>query len=259
MDVVTPIRTKDVKVSRLSIDPADGNVAPCGFGRTLRRRNIAYGGLLLVVAGLGACAVAQPSIPQPRPIVIHSGARIRADYDSMTLVNEWVTREQRDIVENPNFWVIDQPQTDEVYPWEGLRFGKDTVWVGTDIRSPDSRLVQELYGHMHLMVRLGEQEKWLPEAPDAVGYELERAILNRAADAWILGRTVFDTAPYGPLDELAYAKNAGFLDAFIFTARPNEFAEARAQWARENPDDAERYRDWFVETFNREPPGLRAG
>ena len=26
---------------------------------------------------------------------------------------------------------------------------------------------------------------------------------------------------------------------------------------RENPDAAERYRSWFVQTFNREPPGLR--
>ena len=84
------------------------------------------------------------------------------------------------------------------------------------------------------------------------------AISARAADAWILGRTVFDTQPFGPLDELAYAKYEGFLDAFIFTARPGEFAQARAEWARSNPEEADRYRDWFLETFNREPPGIRA-
>ena len=62
----------------------------------------------------------------------------------------------------------------------------------------------------------------------------------------------------GPLDELAYAKYEGFLDAFLFTARPEEFARARAEWARANPGAADRYRDWFLETFNREPPGIRA-
>ena len=63
--------------------------------------------------------------------------------------------------------------------------------------------------------------------------------------------------PYGPLDELAYAKEAGFLDAFIFTARPDEFAVRRAQWARANPGEVERFREWFLDTFSREPKGLR--
>jgi hypothetical protein len=108
------------------------------------------------------------------------------------------------------------------------------------------------------MATMGRQEEWLPEAPDAVGFDLERAILARAADAWILGRAVYNTVPYGPLDEIAYAKEGGFLEAFIFTARPSEFATARTEWARANPGAMERYRDWFLETFNREPPGLRA-
>ena len=68
---------------------------------------------------------------------------------------------------------------------------------------------------------------------------------------------MFATAPFGPLDELMYATEEGFLDAFVFTARPEEFAEARAAWAREKPEEAEGYRSWFLETFNREPPGLR--
>jgi hypothetical protein len=98
----------------------------------------------------------------------------------------------------------------------------------------------------------------MPEAPDAVGYELERAIVKRVADAWVLGRTVFDTQPFGPMDELAYASESGFLEAFIFTARPTEFAASRTEWVRQNAGEMERYRDWFVDTFNSEPPGLRA-
>ncbi|MDZ7781038.1 MAG: hypothetical protein U5R14_14045 [Gemmatimonadota bacterium] len=176
----------------------------------------------------------------------------------MKKVNEWVTREQRNIVEDPSFWVIGEPVTEEVYVWEGLRVSNDSVWVQVDARAPDTRLVHQIYGHLHLMSSMGRQEEWLPEAPDAVGYELERAILERCADAWTLGRTVFDTAPYGPLDELAYASDAGYLDAFIFTARPDEFASSRAEWARANPDRADEYREWFLDTFSREPPGLRS-
>ncbi len=224
----------------------------------MSRKSIRRGPVTLALASLlAACSVADPPIPEPRPIVVHSGARIRAERDHMQEVNDWVTRQQRNIVEDPTFLVALDAVTEEVYLWENLRIQADTVWVSVDVRAPDTRLVHEIYGHLHLMSRVGRQEEWMPEAPTAEGYDLERAILARCADAWILGRTVFETAPYGPLDELAYAKDAGHLDAFIFTARPDEFAPARAEWARANPGAPEAYRDWFLETFNREPPGLR--
>jgi hypothetical protein len=176
----------------------------------------------------------------------------------MQAVNEWVLREQTNIEQDPGFWVITDMAVEEGYPWEGLRFaGSDTVRVRLDPRASDAELVYSIYGHLHLMARMGRQEEWLPEAPTATGYELERAILSRVSDAWLLGRTTFDTQPYAPLDELIYSKEYGYLDAFIFTARPNEFAEARAEWARAKPGEAETYRQWFVQTFSREPPGLR--
>ena len=223
-------------------------------------RLLGAGAVWTLVVLLAGCAAGTPDIPNPRPIIIYSGARVRADPERMREVNAWVTREQDNIVNDPGFMVETGLAADEVYPWDGLEFaGTDTVKVRLDPRAPDARLVFELYAHQHLMARMGRQEEWLPEAPTARGYELERAILNRISDAWLLGRTAFDTQPYAPLDELIYANEAGYLDAFIFTARPNEFAEARAEWARENPGAADAYRDWFVKTFNREPPGLRAG
>jgi hypothetical protein len=215
----------------------------------------------LIVAGLlPACSAAQPDVPEPRPIIIFSGARIRVEKDRLRTINEWVSREQTNIIDDPGFLVRTGLAVEEVYPWDGLEFaGTDTVDVRLDPRASDAKLVFEIYGHLHLMARMGRQEEWLPEAPTATGYALERAILARVSDAWLLGRTAFDTQPYGPLDELIYAAEAGYLDAFIFTARPNEFAEARAAWAREKPAEAQAYRDWFLETFSREPPGLRGG
>lgn len=216
---------------------------------------------LVVATGLlGGCAAAAPDIPDPRPLIIFSGARIRVDKERMKAINEWVTREQTNITDDPAFLVQTNFAVDEVYPWQGLEFaGSDTVKVRLDPRAQDARLVFEIYGHLHLMARMGRQEEWLPEAPAANGYDLERAILARISDAWLLGRSTFDTQPYAPLDELIYANENGYLDAFIFTARPDEFGEARARWAREKPGEAEAYRTWFMETFNREPPGLRTG
>jgi hypothetical protein len=215
-------------------------------------------GVLGLAATLGACASGPADIPPPRPIVVHSGERIRVDRDRMREVNDWVTREEANIRDDPSFWVISEATVDDVYPWEGMRISSDSVWVPVPLGGSDAALVYRLYGHLHLMVEMGRQAEWLPEAPDAVGYELERAILKRCADAWVLGRTVFDTQPYGPTDELAYSSEEGYLDAFIFTARPNEFAASRAEYVRENPDVMQSYRDWFVNAFSREPPGIRS-
>lgn len=247
-------------MSRLKIcRPTDRNPSRPLRVATRRRKSLALLALLGSVAALEACAAGAPSIPPPRPIVIHSGVRVRPDHEEMKVVNEWVLREQINIEEDPSFWVIGEAVLNEVLPWEGMRLGQDSVTVQIPLGAQDASLVYQIYGHLHLMVQMGRQEEWLPEAPDAVGYDLERAIVARIADAWILGRSVFDTQPFGPLDELAYAKDAGFLDAYIFTARPNEFAASRADWARANPGRVDEYREWFLQTFNREPPGLRAG
>ena len=176
----------------------------------------------------------------------------------MKEINEWVAREDENIRLDPSFWVIGSPVAREVFPWEGLHVSNDTVTVLVTQTAQDAGTIYQIYGHLHLMVSMGRQEEWLPEAPDAVGYELERAIVKRTSDAWILGRTTFDFVPFGPLDELAYAVEEGFLDAFVFTARPDDFASSRTEWARSNPGEMERFRDWFIETFNREPPGIRS-
>lgn len=215
-------------------------------------------GILALLTVATGCSAANPEIPPPRPIIVHSGARIRADHERMKEVNEWVTRADRTITEDPSFWVIGQPAVEETFPWEGMEISNDTVSLRVPLGGRDGSLVYQIYGFLHLMAEMGRQEEWLPEAPDATGYDLERAIMERVADAWILGRTVFDTQPFAPLDEIAYAKDAGYLDPFIFTARPDEFATSRAEWARAHPGKMEEYREWFVDTFNREPPGVRA-
>jgi hypothetical protein len=226
--------------------------------RTRSPKTLARVGILAAIAFVSACAASAPALPPPRPIIIHSGARIRADHEEMEQVNEWVTREQANIVNDPSFWVVSNNSLSENFPWEGMRVVADSVILNQPLGGRDAQLVYQIYGHLHLMVEMGRQEEWLPEAPEATGYELERAIAERVADAWILGRTVFDTQPFTPMDELAYAKHFGFIDAFIFTARPGEFGTDRAEWARANPGRTDEYRDWFLETFNTEPPGIRA-
>jgi len=59
------------------------------------------------------------------------------------------------------------------------------------------------------------------------------------------------------LEELVYANENGYLNAMLLTARGDEFKEERQAWLKDDPEALERYRRWFVDTFSREPPGLR--
>ena len=74
---------------------------------------------------------------------------------------------------------------------------------------------------------------------------------------WLLGRSVYQAVAFEPLEELMYSNENGYLDAFILTARGDEFREERQAWLREDPGAMERYRQWFMDTFEKEPPGMR--
>ncbi len=222
-------------------------------------RNGSYFWGIVMALVLSGCGAASLQLPPPRPIVVHSGARLRPDPDRMAEVDAWVKAENTNIVEDPSFLVISTTALGEAFPWDELDVvSDDSVKVGYQPAVPDISLPYQIYAHLHLMARRGELDVWLPEAQNATGYVLERAIVKRVSDAWLYGRSVFETTPYALLDELVFSVENGYLDAFLFTARPEEFAREREAWVAENPNGLEEFKAWFQETFERLPPGLRA-
>ncbi len=204
----------------------------------------------------GACVGAY-SLPAPRPLVVRSGARVYADEARLDEIDIWVREHQENIVLDPSFLIAEKSSAEETYPWDGLTITGDTAEVLVYAAAPESGSILSFYGHFHLMDKMDRLDEFLPEAVGAQGYELERAILARVSDAWMYGRAVFDIAPYAPLDELMFSHENGYLDAFILTARPEEFEEERDTWLKENPGREEEYARWFLETFETEPPGRR--
>jgi len=174
----------------------------------------------------------------------------------MDTIYRWLTDENDNIELDPAFLIAGVPAARESLPWETLTLVGDTARLQYDRSNPDAAAAFNIYAHLHLMKQMGRLDEWLPEHADAEGYELERAMVARMADAWLLGRAVFDAAAYGPLDEVIYAREAGFLDAYLLVARAEEFPEARRQWEQEDPGRLEEYRTWFGRVFEGDPPGL---
>ncbi len=215
--------------------------------------------MALTAAVTVACATAEVQLPTPRRLVLQSGERLAPTKADMEEVDAWV-REQMDSIElDPSFMIYTTSQDAPAYPWENLEVSArgDTARIGAQGRVPDIFGPYTLYAHLHLMAAQGRLDRWLPEAPKAADFELERAILSRVADAWVYQRSIFDAQPYELLDELAYAKANDFLDAFILVSRPDAFVEARRSWMAEHPDQRSAYLSWFRNTFERDPPGLR--
>lgn len=211
-----------------------------------------YTTVALLILALGACA-STTELPAPRSIIVPTGVRVQADAELMEEVDVWVRQQMENINQDPTFLIITEPQDTQTYPWETLAVSGDTARVGVQRGAADAQTPSLIYAHFHLMSeREGGLEEWLPEAAEAEGYELERAILERVADVWLYGRAIFDAAPYGPLDELLYAREFGYLDALLLTARSEEFPDAASRWRAEEPNEETEFRQWFRETFERD-------
>jgi hypothetical protein len=216
---------------------------------------------LLGVGILAACAGTTP-LPQTRSVITLTGERVQADPEAMVEVDAWLRPQLEDIERKGDRIRLLQEER-PVYPWQTLEITGDTAMVSVQQGQGDAETPFLLYAHFRLMAEEGGEAlaPWLPEAvpeegPAAEGFELERMILRRIADVWLLGRSVFDTTPYGPLDELLYANEAGFLEEFMLTSQPERFeAEAEAHFSA-NPERREAFRRWFLQTFEREGPGF---
>ena len=241
-----------VKHTATELAPSTGR----GYASILRTALIAIG----VVGFTAGCGSTGPSqVPEPRGLIIHSGERLRPDRERMQDVHIRVSEQVDSIIVDPSFMITTSFQDGPVHPWDALELNPagDSAEIQVQNTAFDASGAYRIYAHLHLMAAQNRLDRWLPEAIGGDEFELERAILEGVADTWLYQRSIFDAQPYGPLDELMFARESGYLDAYILTAQTDSFVEARRTWQSEEPGAAEEYREWFFRVFRREPPGMR--
>jgi hypothetical protein len=212
------------------------------------------GATLLAVAAfafVSACGGGGLVLPEPRPLVVQSGARLSADEARLMEIYQWVDAETKNIELDPTFLIAATPAAIDAYPWETLEINADTASLQYRRTTPDLAAVYNIYAHLHLMREMGRIDEWMPEAVGVNDWEFERRVVARVTDAWLLGRASFGFVPERLMDELLYAKEAGQLDAMLLTLRGHEFPEAKEAWLEANPGADEEFKAWFQETFDR--------
>lgn len=212
----------------------------------------AFAGALLLTACGGTAA-----FPQPRGIIVFSGERISVDPERMEAVDRALRPHLEDIDRNPTFVIRLNRQVASAYPWDTLELRGDTAHIAVERTAGDAQTPFQIYAHLRLMQERGELGEWVPAAEDRAlsGLEAEEAILGYVGDVWLLGRSVFDTQPYGPLDELIYAQDRGFLTHFILATQAERFAQEREAFHERNPEWEAELSDFFQRTFERDGPG----
>lgn len=221
-------------------------------------------GALLGGGLLSACGSRAIELPAPRPLITKTGERLRAEPERLAEIDAWVRAQLDSINVDPSFMIISRFDTEERQLWDGMSFvvdstdmQQDTVVIHVEGSPPEVTRTYNIYAHLHLMKRLGRDDVWLPEAAGADGYELEKAIVTRVSDAWLYARSIFDAIPYSVLDELMYSNEAGYLDAYLLTARQGDFSDEYEAWMAANPGQKAEYMQWFERIFERPPPGER--
>lgn len=217
----------------------------------MRPKNLRLGALALLALAT-ACGGGGLVLPEPRPLVIQSGARLNPEEDRLKEIYEWVDREVQNIEQDPSFLIVSEPAATDVFPWETLEIRGDTATIQYRRTNPDLASVFQIYAHLHLMREMGRIDEWMPEAVDARGWDFERRVVARVTDAWLLGRASFGFVPSRLMDELVYAKEAGQLEPYLLTLRGHEFPRAREDWLEASPGADQVFREWYQETFGRE-------
>jgi hypothetical protein len=221
-------------------------------GQRVRRQGGAAAVLLLLLLAAG-CGGGTTML-QPRSVVNFAGERIQADPEVMAEVEAWLRPQLDDIERNPSFLIRLLREPEPLYPWSRLQIQADTAQLALQSAIQDAETPFLVYGHLRLMESRGELERWLPGSEALEGLELERAMLERISDLWLLGRSVFDTQAHGPLDEIMYAREGGFLDEFILATQGERFAQEREAHFRDRPEREEAFREWFLRVFEAEGP-----
>jgi len=211
----------------------------------------------VLVLALSGCSGELPP-PQTRGIIIYSGERLQTTPERMAEVERWL-RPQLEHIDTSRAFLIRLVEEDAFrYPWDTLEIEGDTASVRLASTALDAETPYLIYAHLRLIEAQGTLEEWAPEAEGLEGFEAERAILERVSDVWLLGRAAFDTHPFGPMDELLYANENGYLEDYIFATQGHRFPAAEQSYREANPEREAEFREWMLRTFEREGPGFLA-
>jgi len=147
---------------------------------------------------------------------------------------------------------VSERRPEASYPWNVVTVVDDSTadlqGLPANLREADRAYYNYAVRRMHV-VRSTD-----PDVSCDSLLSLERDVVSSFTDGWIVSRTLFGGPPFAPLDEIAFARDAGHLPALIAAHGDRQHGACPAQWAHDNAPAVATYQEWREEHFPLPPP-----
>lgn len=131
------------------------------------------------------------------------------------------------------------------YPWNAIEVVTDSlaaVITPGNLREAD----RAYYNYVVLRMHAVRQD---PDVPCGDVFAREMEAIDGFVDGWVVARTLFGGPAYEPLDEFAFAREAGVLAGMIAELSDRQLGGCLAVWREENADAVTEYREWRTERY----------
>lgn len=204
--------------------------------------------VIAVFAGvvLDAPAAAQYSLTAP------AGTTVEFDRERLLDMRERSQALWADLQEDPRILYytaygreLGERDAESAYPWNAIEVVADSlaaVITPGNLREAD----RAYYNYVVLRMHAVRED---PDVPCEVLFERELEAVDGFVDGWVIARTLFGGPAYEPLDEFAFAREAGVLPGLIAARGDRQLGGCLAVWRSANPEAVARYETWREERF----------
>lgn len=205
---------------------------------------------------LGAAA---PILSSPAPadaqyaLGAPSGAELVVPIETVREMLDSTRALYKDLEEDPRvLYRIDvgpsvpEKTPDGAFPWNRVEVNSDsvaTILTPGNLREADRAYFN--YAVMRMRVVRGED----PDVSCDSLMDFEERVVSSFTDGWIVARSLFGSVPFAPLDEFAFARDAGHLRGLIAARKDRQLGACADRWSEEHAEAVEAFRAWRREEF----------
>lgn len=224
--------------------------------RAVRGPRIGRVGLALFVGLSTVVLRPAPATAQEYALASPAGDSLRFDLAELRVKLEEARILYDDLVEDPRVLYVlgfgppasaDAPGP--AYPWNAVSPTSDST---VNVVTPGNLREADRAYHNYAVMRMREVRTEDPDDPCDALVAREETVLSSFVDGWVLARTLFGGPGFAPLDELAFAREAGHLRPLLAARGDASVGICAAAWAEANPEAVDAYEDWRADAF----PGL---
>ncbi len=201
---------------------------------------------------LAAWGVAAAPLPGQYRLTAPSGETLEFEPDALLALRAFSDSLRDDLERDPHVLyftdfgrVVEEPRASAAMPWNAMEVVTDSstaLLMPGNLREAGRAYINYAVLRMHAV----RQD---PDVPCAELAQRELRAVGGFVDGWIVARLLFGGPAYGPLDELAFARQAGVLDGLIAARSDRQLGGCLAVWRDGNPEMVRRYETWRAERY----------